>query len=620
MRKTLIVCAFALALAACDRAPSPEAVTAPAAAAPQVDIAAETARLNQWFEKKYEEQLQFSPLQLTFQGRKDLYDQLDDLSEKAQLDKVAWQKVSVEEMEKTFDYAHLSDEGKTSYDLWKLQYEYARDGLPFLSDGYAFDQMNGAQSFLPTVLISFHKVDEESDYTAYVARLKASARAFDQLLERARKSAGQGIRPPKFAYEGVIDQSRKVITGAPFSDGKDSAIWADAQAKADALVKNGKVDAERAATLKEEARKALLEQFKPAYERVIAWCEEELPTAAVNASGVGATHANGKAYYEYQLRQVTTTDMSAEEIHTLGLKEVERIKGEMNTLKDKVGFKGDLDAFFAFIDSDPQFKFPDTDAGRQGYIDEATRVIANIKKELPNYFGLLPKADLVVKRVESFREQDGAAQHYFPGTPDGSRPGVYYAHLSDMNAMPKPELEVIAYHEGLPGHHMQISIAQELTGVPKFRTQAGFTAYAEGWGLYSEWLAKQMPNTYQDPYSEFGRLSSEMWRAIRLVVDTGLHAKGWTEEQAVEYFDANSAVPLTAIRSEVQRYLIMPGQATAYKIGMIRIQALRSKGEAELGERFDIKGFHDAVLGGGALPLTLLERRVDEWIAGRKAS
>ena len=620
MRRTLIACALALALTACDRAAAPEAGAAatPAVAVSQADIAAESERLNQWFEKKYEEQLKFSPLQLTFQGRKELYDQLDDMSEKAQQDQVAWQKASVDELEKTFDYAKLSDEAKFSYDLWKLQYENARDGLPFLSDGYAFEQMNGAQSFLPTVLISFHKVDDESDYTAYVSRLKATARAFDQLLERARKSAGAGVRPPKFAYEGVIDQSRKVIAGAPFSAGADSAIWADAQAKADALAKGGKVTPERAAALKEEARKALLEQFKPAYERVIAWSEEDLPNAPVNATGVGSTHPNGKAYYEYQLRQMTTTNMTAEEIHALGLKEVERIKGEMTALKDQVGFKGDLDAFFAFIDSDPQFKFPNTDAGRQAYIDEATRVIGNIKTQLPNYFGLLPKADLVVKRVEAFREQPGAAQHYFPSTPDGSRPGVYYAHLSDMDAMPKPELEVIAYHEGLPGHHMQIAIAQELTGVPKFRTQAGFTAYAEGWGLYSEWLAKEMPNTYQDPYSRFGQLSSEMWRAIRLVVDTGLHAKGWTETQAVEYFDANSAVPLTAIKSEVQRYLVMPGQATAYKIGMIRIQELRKKAETELGDKFDIKGFHDTVLGGGALPLTLLERRVDQWIASQK--
>ena len=620
MRKTLLVCALALALGACDRSAAPEsgAASTPAATFSQADIAAETERLNQWFEKKYEEQLQFSPIQLTFQGRKDQYGKIDDLSEKATLDQVAWQKASVEEMEKTFDYAKLSDEAKLSYDLWKLQYENARDGIPFLGDGYAFDQMNGAQSFLPTLLINFHKVDDESDYAAYVSRLNESARAFDQLLERARKSAGEGVRPPKFAYEGVIDQSRKVITGAPFSAGPDSAIWADAQAKADTLVKSGKISAERATELKEEAKKALLEQFKPAYERVIAWSQEDLPNAPVNATGVGTTHKNGKAYYEYQLRQMTTTNMTADQIHELGLKEVERIKGEMTALKDKVGFKGDLDAFFSFIDSDKQFLYPNTDAGRQAYIDDASAKIANIKKELPNYFGLLPKADLEVKRVEAFREQDGAAQHYYPGTPDGSRPGIYYAHLSDMNAMPKPELEVIAYHEGLPGHHMQISIAQELTGVPKFRTQYGVTAYAEGWGLYSEWLAKEMPGTYQDPYSEFGRLSSEMWRAIRLVVDTGLHSKGWTEQQAVEYFDANSAVPLTAIKSEVQRYLVMPGQATAYKIGMIRIQELRKKAEAELGDKFDIKGFHDSVLGGGALPLTLLERRVDQWIASQK--
>ena len=622
MRPTLIACALAIALTACTQGAAPASNTganAPVAAS-QAEITAETERLNQWFETKYEEQLQFSPLQLTFQGRKERYGELDDVSEPAQRDQVAWQAASVTEMVASFDYDRLSDEAKLSWDLWRLQYENARDGLAFLGDGYAFDQMSGAQSFLPTLLISFHKVEEESDYVAYVSRLDEVPRLFDQLLERGRTSAAQGIRPPRFAHEGVIDQSRKVITGAPFTSGPDSAIWADAQAKADALVESGKIDAGRAAELKEQARTALVERFQPGYERVIAWSEGERDQASVNATGVGSTHPNGRAYYEYQLRQMTTTDMTAEQIHALGLAEVERIKGEMTALKERVGFDGDLDAFFTFIDSDPQFRFPNTDAGRQAYIDQATQAIDNIEKELPNYFGLLPKAGLEVKRVEAFREQDGAAQHYFPGTPDGSRPGVYYAHLSDMDAMPKPELEVIAYHEGLPGHHMQISIAQELTGVPKFRTQAGSTVYAEGWGLYAEWLAKEMPNTYQDPYSEFGRLSSEMWRAIRLVVDTGLHAKGWTEEQAVEYFDANSAVPLTAIRSEVRRYLIMPGQATAYKIGMIRIQELRRKAENELGEGFDIKAFHDAVLGGGALPLALLERRVDQWIASRKAS
>ena len=291
----------------------------------------------------------------------------------------------------------------------------------------------------------------------------------------------------------------------------------------------------------------------------------------------------------------------------------------MEAIREKVGFEGDLQAFFEHVKTAEWNYYPDTDEGRQAYIDDATAAIDNIERVLPSYFGLLPKAPLEVRRVEPFREQAGAAQHYRSGTPDGSRPGIYYAHLSDMTAMPKNQLEVIAYHEGLPGHHMQISIAQELEGVPTFQTQFGYSAYSEGWGLYAEALAKEMPGTYKDPYSEFGRLSSEIWRAIRLVVDTGLHSKGWTEQQAIEFFQSNSPEPLESIRSEVRRYIVWPGQATSYKIGMIRIQELRAEAERELGDAFDIRGFHDAVLGGGAMPLPLLERRVREWIAETKA-
>lgn len=611
----------ALALSACSKTAEPPAAQpeASAAAAPTAEeIKAETDRINEWFGKKYEEELAFSPISLTFLGRKEQYDKFDDMSEAADDKKRAWRKGTLDELQSQFTYAKLSDEAKMSYDIWKYQSEQLAAGEAFRLNGYVFDQMNGAQSFIPTLLISFHKVETESDMLAYIARLEAAPVGLDQLVERAKKAAEQKIRPPKFAFEGVIDQSRKVIAGAPFGPGKDSAIWADAKAKIAELVKSGAIDKKRGDELQALAKTALVDKFKPGYERLIAWEQADMVNAPENASGVGTTQPNGKAYYEFALADNTTTHMTAEQIHELGLKEVERIRGEMTALKDKVGFKGDLEAFFKFIDSDKQFRFPNTDAGRQAYIDTATAVLDNIKKSLPDFFGVLPKADLVVKRVEPFREQDGAAQHYFPGTPDGSRPGVYYAHLSDMNAMPKPELEVIAYHEGLPGHHMQISIAQELTSVPLFRTQAGFTAYQEGWGLYAEWLAKQMPGTYQDPYSDFGRLSSEMWRAVRLVVDTGLHAKGWTEQQAVEFFDANTSVPLTAVKSEVRRYLIMPGQATAYKVGMIKIQELRRKAETELGDKFDIKGFHDTVLGGGALPLELLERRVDQWIASKK--
>ena len=606
-------------LVACQQAatdaPAANGQAATAAAESQQD---ETARLNAWFDAKYEEQLRFSPIQLTFLGRKELNDQIDDMSEAGYRERLAWLEASVQEMEAKFDYDNLDPGAQLSWDLWKKQYESARDGLAFLANDYLFEQMNGMQSIAPTFMINFHKVEDEKDYLAYVARLRKLPVAFDQLLERARASSAQGIRPPKFAYEGVIDQSKKVIGGAPFDDGADSALWADAQAKADALVKDGKITAQRAAELKEDARKALLEDLEPAYERIIAFAQEELPKAAENATGVVETHPNGAAFYAHQLKQNTSTDMTAEQIHELGLSEVARLRGELEKVQAQIGFEGDLQAFFKHVQADPARLFPNTDAGRQAYIDAATQAIDNIKQHLPEYFGLLPKADLVVKRVEAFREQDGAAQHYFPGTPDGSRPGIYYAHLSDMDAMPKTELEVIAYHEGLPGHHMQISIAQELTGVPKFRTQQFDTAYTEGWGLYAEWLAKEMPGTYEDPYSEYGRLMSEMWRAIRLVVDTGLHAKGWTEQQAVDYFRANSSIPDAAIRSEVQRYLVNPGQATAYKIGMIRIQDLRRKAETELGEKFEIRGFHDAVLGGGAMPLDLLERRVDRWIEGQK--
>jgi uncharacterized protein (DUF885 family) len=618
MRRVLAVSALSLALCVACSHVAPTAATAPAATSAQAAAATEDARLNAWFERKYEEQLQLSPIQMTMLGRKDRYGQLDDMSREAAAKQLAWQVAALEEMKSGFDYDALGADAKLSWDLFEYQTQAAQAADRFSDHRYPFEQMGGAQAFLPTFLINFHKVEDESDYTAYVARLREVPRAFGQLMDQVKRSAELGIRPPRFAHEGVIDQAGKVITGAPFTEGKDSALWADAQAKADALLKAGKIDAARAQALKDQARAALVEAVQPAFADVIAWYRADLPNAAVNPSGVGSRHPDGAAYYAERLRASTTTDLTPDQVHEIGLAEVARLRGEMEALKEKVGFKGDLKAFFEFVRTDPQFKYPDTDAGRQAYIDDATKAIATIKQQLPNYFGLLPRADLVVKRVEPFREVAGAAQHYYPSTPDGSRPGVYYAHLSDMEAMPKTELEVIAYHEGLPGHHMQIAIAQELEGVPEFRKQAGFNAYSEGWALYSEWLAREMPGTYTDPYSEYGRLTSEMWRAIRLVVDTGLHAKGWTQEQAVAYMSENSSIPQAAVEAEIRRYITWPGQATGYKIGMLKIQELRRKAEAELGEDFDIRGFHDAVLGGGAMPLTLLERRINQWIEAQK--
>ena len=596
MKRSLLVLALGLALAQ---------------AAPD-----ETARLNAWFEARFEEQLAFSPIQQTFLGRKS--DAIDDASLAAQDKQLAWRRATVADLKKNFDYAKLTPEAQTSYDIWIYQLQQAEAALPFRANAYIFDQMTAIHAFFPQLLIAFHGVETAPDMDAYINRIRESGRAVRQLIEISKKNAVEGVRPPRFAFDKVIEESTKIITGTPFDDsGTDSDLWADVQAKIANLRKTGAIDETRAKSLLDGARAALTGPFKSAYLELIAWQKQDRANAPEQSSGV-ASLPNGTAYYNERLANSTTTTLTAGEIHDIGLAEVARLRKEMEAIKDEVGFKGDLPAFFAELrDSkdNPRYYYPDTDEGRQAYITDATAAIDKIKAVLPTYFGILPKADLVVKRVEPFREQPGAAQHYFPGTPDGSRPGVYYAHLSDMKAMPKHELEVIAYHEGLPGHHMQISIAQELTGVPTFRRQAGFGAYSEGWGLYSEWLAREMPGTYQDPYSRFGQLGSEIWRSIRLVVDTGLHSKGWSEEQAVQYFLANSAITEAQARSEIRRYMVIPGQATSYKIGMLKIQELRRKAEAALGAAFDLRAFHDTILGGGAMPLTVLERRVDRWIA-----
>jgi uncharacterized protein (DUF885 family) len=592
-----------------------------AVAAPRANQSAadETARLNAWFEQKFEEQLAFSPIQQTFLGRKS--GAIDDMSIAAQDKVLSWQRASVAELRKSFDYARLTPEAQTSYDLWIYQLEQAEAAVRFRTNAYVFDQMSAVHAFFPQLLIAFHRVDNAADLEAYINRIGESGRALRQLIEISKRNAAAGVRPPRFAYDFVITESTRIITGQPFTaDGPDSAVWADVKSKIANLQKSGALDEATAQSLLAKARAALTGPFKSGYEALIAWQQEDRKVAPEKISGVQAL-PDGAAYYAERLANMTTTSLGADAIHQIGLDEVARLRAEMEAIKNEVGFKGDLPAFFAELrdnKDNPRYYYPDTDEGRQAYIRDATAAIDKIKAVLPKYFGILPKADLVVRRVEPFREQPGAAQHYFPGTPDGSRPGVYYAHLSDMKAMPKHELEVIAYHEGLPGHHMQIAIAQELSSVPTFRRQAGFGAYSEGWGLYSEWLAREMPGTYQDPYSRFGRLGSEMWRAIRLVVDTGMHAKGWSDAQAVQYFLANSAITEAQARSEVRRYLVIPGQATSYKIGMLKIQELRRKAEKALGARFDIRGFHDTILGGGALPLTLLEKRVDRWIGDQK--
>lgn len=583
----------------------------------QQHVAAESQRLTAWFDEKYEEQLLKSPLQLTRLGRKERYDEIDDFSVDTRRQQFAWLEASVEELQREFNYDSLNHEAQIAYDIWMFQYELAEEGQRYLQAGYVFDQMRGMHSGLPQVLLAYHTVSDEADMRAYISRISGIADAIETLTDEAQLRADNDIRPPAFAYEHVARQSRALISGAPFSDGDPSPIYADATSKITQLLDDGQIDAATADELRQRTRDALTTTFQPAYTALVEWLESDKDNAPHNSIGI-SRHENGDDYYEYMLKVSTTTDLTAEQIHQIGLDEVERITAEMNQIREQVGFDGDLQAFFEHIRTDERFFYPNNDEGAEMYLAQSREYLENINNRLPEFFGRLPKADLVVRRVEPYREQDGAPQHYYAGAPDGSRPGVYYAHLSDMSAMPRNEIEAIAYHEGNPGHHMQISIAQELEDVPQFRTQARFTVFSEGWGLYSELLAKEMGG-YQDPYSDFGRLITEMWRAIRLVVDTGLHAKGWTEADAVAFFAEHSPIAEGAIRSEVQRYLVMPGQATSYKIGMLKIQELRAEAEATLGDDFDIRGFHDTLLGGGAMPLPVLERQIRNWIAQQQS-
>ena len=360
-----------------------------------------------------------------------------------------------------------------------------------------------------------------------------------------------------------------------------------------------------------DAETALREIVAPAYAR-LGQALETLQARATDDAGAWK-FPEGDAFYELALRSSTTTELSAEAVHDYGLAEVARIHDEMRKVIAKLDFDGDLQDFFAFIREDPANFFPNTIEGRAAYLSETRHLIEEMRQSLDGYFIVKPKAELEVKRVEPYREANTAIAFYDAPAVYGDRPGVYYVNLQDMGLMPKSHLEALAYHEALPGHHMQIAIAQELDGLPKFRKFGGYTAYSEGWALYAEYLAKEM-GFYREPLSDFGRLAWELLRAARLVVDTGLHAKRWTREEAIAYLDENLPVSHEVNVKAIERYIVWPAQATAYKIGMRRILELRAEAKERLGADFDIRGFHQAVLANGALPLEFLEDVVEQWI------
>ena len=567
----------------------------------------ESEKANALFETIFMENIMASPIAQTYMGIKQDYDKWDDIGDEADARELARTKKQLAELNQ-LDASKLDPQTRLSLTLLTQNLNNDIKDYQWRYHNYPVNQMHGGHSMIASFLINQHQISDVSDAKAYISRLNGVPKRLSQLQQALEIRADKGIIAPKFVFGYVISDSQNIIKGAPFDKGEDSALLADFRKKVNTL----SISEAEKAQLIADAEKALVSQVEPAYKTLIAYIKT-LEAKADTRDGVWKL-PDGEAFYNNALARTTTTHMTADEIHQLGLAEVERIHNEMRAIMKKVNFNGTLQEFFTFMRDDPQFYYPNTAEGKAAYLADATQLIDNMRSRLDEVFKVKPKAAMIVKQVEAFREKSAGKACYEQPAPDGSRPGSYYANLYDMKAMPKYQMEALAYHEGIPGHHMQIAISQELKDIPKFRKFGGYTAYIEGWGLYSEYFPKEM-GLYADPYSDFGRLAMELWRACRLVVDTGIHAKQWTREQGIAYYVDNTPNAKSDAKKMVERHIVMPSQATAYKVGMIKLLELRHKAEKQLGDKFDIRDFHTLVLANGALPLDVLEEQVDQWIA-----
>ena len=582
------------------------------ARATTAEIEENSAKLNAYFDAEFEKDVADSPMMQARLGRKTDYGKWDDFSTMRYTKDLEKAKERLNYINNKVDAVALDEATRLSLRLYKQNLENEIADYDYRFYDYPVNQMHGYQSEIPSFLINMHRIDSVADAEAYISRLNGIPKVFEEIVEGLKLREQNGILPPLFVFEKVIDDSRNVIKGKPYTNSKEaSALLEDFKTKLEKL----KLPKEQELNLIRRAEKALLTSVKPAYENLIATLEDQQQRATAD-HGVWK-FPKGEAYYNNRLKRITTTDLNANEIHEIGLSEVARIHREMEDIMKQVGFKGSLQDFFEFMRTDKQFYYPNTPEGKKRYLTEATGLIDKMKGKLDALFLTKPKADIVVKAVEAFREKSAGKAFYQEPALDGSRPGTYYANLYDMNAMPTYQMEALAFHEGIPGHHMQIAIAQELDSIPMFRKFSFYTAYVEGWGLYSELIPKEI-GFYKDPYSDFGRLAMELWRASRLVVDTGIHSKKWTREEGIDFYMKNTPNAESDAVKMVERHIVMPGQATAYKIGMNKILELREEAKLQLRDQFDIKEFHDVVLTNGALPLNVLEEMVQNWVKSKK--
>lgn len=517
------------------------------------------------------------------------------------------------EMLKSYDASGFTGQDRLSYDILVHFLGRQVEGEAFRFHNFPVNQMFGVQSTLPNFMAQIHQIKDQRDAENYISRLHQFPRKFDQTLEQLAKRDELGIVPPEFLVTKVLKQMRDFV-GA----GVDANVLVTSFVEKLGKIPEGEMDQATRDRLLAEVKTAVENEVFPAYGKLIAHFEALAPRATRN-DGVWAM-PNGKDYYAHQVRSNTTTDMSADEIHALGLSEVARIGAEMDEILRGQGLvEGSIGARVRQLAESPEQLYPDTVEGRNEILKDYMRIIGEINRGLDDWFAVKPKASVQVLRVPEFSELTAPGAYYEPPALDGSRPGTFFANLRNVAEIPKLGMRTLAYHEAVPGHHFQIAIAQELKGLPIFRRMLPFTAYAEGWALYAERLAWEA-GFQKDPLDNLGRLQAEMFRAVRLVVDTGMHAKGWTREQAIEYMILNTGMGRGEVTAEIERYLIWPGQALAYKVGMEKMLELRQRARDQLGEDFDIREFHDVVLKNGSMPLAILERVVDDWIATKRAT
>jgi len=569
-------------------------------------VAGSTARspdaaLDALVEEYFDRQLELSPLDATAIGDSRFDDRLDDSTSPGFREKFLGIERAFLDRARRIEPARLSPASRLTWEIFVSEREHALAGQPFHGEYLPFTQMAG----LPMELAVYGSGEgpqpftTPAEYDRFLKRVREFPRWADGAIAMMRAGMAQGITLPKPAVVKMIPQLRGVATAT----GQDSIFWGPIKSMPASF---SAADRER---LGAAYAAALGREVLPAYARLADFLERDYLPAARSSVG-WSDLPDGAAWYRWRIRGATTLDRAPDEIHELGLAEVARIRAEMTAVKEQVGFQGDLAAFFRHLQDDPKFYFDSEADLMAAYRDVKRRVDAL----LPKLFADFPKADYEIRPVEAFRAASASGASYLAPSADGKRPGIFYINTYNLRAQPRFGIETLSLHEASPGHHFQISIQQELTGLPRFRRFSGYVSYSEGWALYAESIGKEL-GVFTDPYQWYGRLSDEMLRAMRLVVDTGLHSRGWSRERAIRYMLDNSSMAESDVTAEVERYIVWPGQALGYKLGQLHITALRARAQSALGERFDVREFHSQVLRDGALPMDVLSAKIDRWIA-----